>query len=315
MHEFVTVFQAVLPVFILIGTGFVLRRLGWLTDVADTSLLRVTINVMIPCLAVDSLLGNPAAAVFGNVVWAPVVGFGTVGLGVAVGLLAAKWLPSAHPAGRRTFAFTVAVYNYGYIPLPLALSLFDQATVAVLFVHNLGVELALWLFGLPLLTGLDPRRQWRKLLSPPVLAIVAAVLTNALGADRWIPAFAREAAHLLGQCAIPLGMLLIGATVADQLPALPWSKGFETVAAASLLRLGLLPLLFLGLGWLLPLSAELRRVVVLQAAMPAAVFPIVMARHYGGDVITALRVVVATTALSLLTMPGWIQMGLRWLTP
>ncbi len=301
--------------FILIGAGFVLRRLGWLTEVADTSLLRVTINVMIPCLAVDSLLGNPAVAVLSNVVWAPVVGFGTVGLGVAVGLWAAKWLPSPHPAGRRTFAFTVAVYNYGYIPLPLAVSLFDQATVAVLFVHNLGVELALWLFGLPLLTGTDPRRQWRKLLSPPVLAILAAVFVNALGADRWIPTFAREAAHLLGQCAIPLGMLLIGATVADQLPALPWSQGIETAASACLLRLGLLPLLFLGLAWLLPLSVELRRVVVLQAAMPAAVFPIVMARHYGGDVVTALRVVVATTALSLLTMPGWIQVGLRWLTP
>jgi hypothetical protein len=76
-----------------------------------------------------------------------------------------------------------------------------------------------------------------------------------------------------------------------------------------------LPLVFLGLGWLLPLSAELRHVIVLQAAMPAAVFPIVMARHYGGDVVTALRVVVATTALSLLTMPGWIQLGLRWLIP
>ncbi len=301
--------------FVLIGAGFVLRRLGWLTEEADTSLLRVTINVMIPCLAMDSLLGNPAVATLGNVVWAPVVGFGTVGLGVVAGLLAAKWLPSAHPVGRKTFAFTVAVYNYGYIPLPLAVSLFDQATVAVLFVHNLGVELALWLFGLPLLTGMDPRRQWRKLLSPPVLAIVTAVLINALGADLWIPAFARNAAHLLGQCAIPLGMLLIGATMADHLPALPWTKGIETMVVASLLRLGLLPLLFLALGWLLPLSTELRRVVVLQAAMPAAVFPIVMARHYGGDVVTALRVVVVTTALSLLTMPGWIQVGLRWLTP
>lgn len=315
MNEFVSVVQAVLPVFIVIAAGLVLRRLGWLTEEADASLLRITINVMIPCLVLDSILGNSAVARLGNVLLAPVVGFGTVALGAGLALLAAKGVPAETLATRRTFAFSVAVYNYGYVPIPLALSLFDKNTVAVLFVHNLGVELALWSFGLTLLAGVDPRREWRRLLSPPLVAIVVALLVNAILGERFLPVAARQAAHLLGQCAIPLGMVLIGATMADHLHEFRQRRGGRTMALACLLRLGLLPVLFLGTAWVLPVSTELMRVVVLQAAMPAAVFPIVMAKHYGGDAGTALRVVVATTGISLITTPLWIQAGLKWLQP
>lgn len=315
MRELSTIFQAVLPVFAVLATGFVVRRLNWLSANADLSLLRLTVNVLIPCLVVDSLVGNAAVEVPKNLLWAPPVGFGTVALGVIAGKLFAKSWPKESRATRNTFAFTVAVYNYGYLPIPLAMSLFDQATVAVLLVHNWGVEMALWLLGLPLLTGLDPLRQWRKLLNPPLLAIVLAVFLNVSGGDQHVPSFILQTAHLLGQCAIPLGMLLIGGTLADHWPGLKWNEGRQIISFAILLRLGLLPMLFLTLALFLPLTAELRRVVILQAAMPAAVFPIVMARHYGGDVATAIRVVTGTTLLSLLTMPVWIHLGLQWIKP
>lgn len=315
MREFGAIFQVVLPVFLVLAAGFCVRRLDWLSVRADVSLLRLTVNALIPCLVVDSVLGNPAAAVPNNLLVAPLMGFGTVALGVVAGMLTAKTWRAESRTTRNTFAFTVAIYNYGYLPIPLALSLFDQSTVAVLFVHNWGVELALWLLGLPLLTGLDPRRQWHKLFSPPLVAIVLAVLLTLSGGDRFVPAFARQTAHLLGQCAIPLGMLLIGATLADQVHGLKWAEGLRVMSCAVVLRLGVLPVVFLTLIWLLPLTPELRRVVILQAAMPAAVFPIVMARHYGGDVVTAIRVVVSTTLLSLITMPVWIQLGLKWLSP
>jgi len=82
---------------------------------------------------------------------------------------------------------------------------------------------------------------------------------------------------------------------------------------ACALRLGLLPIAFLLLARLLPLSAELQRVVILQAAMPAAVFPIIVARRYGGDPITAVRVAVATSVGGLLTIPVWLRIGMSWL--
>ena len=46
--------------------------------------------------------------------------------------------------------------------------------------------------------------------------------------------------------------------------------------------------------------------------MPAAVVPIVMARHYGGDPALALRIVLSTSVVSLVTTPLWIRFGLKF---
>ena len=82
---------------------------------------------------------------------------------------------------------------------------------------------------------------------------------------------------------------------------------------ACTLRLGVLPSLFLLLAKFLPASTELKQVILLQSAMPAAVFPIILARQYGGDPATAVRVVVITSLGGLVTIPLWLQAGLKWL--
>jgi len=79
-----------------------------------------------------------------------------------------------------------------------------------------------------------------------------------------------------------------------------------------LVRLVLLPLLILCLAKFLPLATELKQVLVIQAAMPAGMFPILMSRHYGGRADVAIQVVVATSLASLLTMPLIVSLGRYW---
>jgi predicted permease len=313
MNEFLTVLNAVIPVVLIGLSGFLMRRLAWLSEEADASLMRITINVLTPCLVFDAILGNRAFRQPSNVFLAPLVGFGTVALGLLVASLVRRWVPARTEATRRTFIFAVGVYNYGYVPLPLAWMLFDRETAAVLFVHNVGVEIALWLFGLMLLTGAGIRSSWRSFLTPPLLAIVATVALNAFIQPEWVPGAVRNATHLLGQCAIPLGIVLIGATMADHMHEFTRTQGGRVMVLACLVRLGVLPVLFLLLAQALPATVELKRVMLLQAAMPAAVFPIVMAKHYGGDPATALRVVLATSIAGLVTIPLWIRFGMHFL--
>jgi predicted permease len=85
------------------------------------------------------------------------------------------------------------------------------------------------------------------------------------------------------------------------------------VSLAVTLRQGLLPCVFIVVAWLLPVSAELKRVLVIQAAMPTAMIPIILARHYEGDPPTALRVAMGTTLVSIITIPLWLHSGLQWL--
>lgn len=312
MNEFSTVLSAVVPVFGIAAVGLMIRKLNWLTEEADQSLLRVNVNLLLPCLILDAAIGNPALSKLSNLLLAPLVGFGTVALGVVLALASRRLHGLTERRAQRTFAVSVGMYNYGYVPLPLALLLFDKETAGVLFVHNVGVELGLWTLGVMLLTGGSLGRDWRRIFNAPLIAIVLAVMLNALGWHTHVPQVVLTAVHWLGQCAIPMALILIGAIVADHLHEFHSASGWRVIGTAVLLRLGVLPVLFLLLAKYLPGSLELKRVMVLEAAMPAAVFPIIMARHYHGDPPTALRVVIGTSAVGLVTIPLWIKFGMHF---
>lgn len=310
MNEFSTVLLAVLPVFAIMLAGVLMRKVNWLTEEADQSLLRITVNVLAPCLIFSSILQNDALRNPSNIILPPLVGFGTVGFGLLVGLGLKGFSGLRDRKSLATFALCVGLYNYGYIALPMANSLFDRETVGVLFVHNLGVEIALWTVCLMTLSGTGGG--WKKILNPPVLAVLLTLPLNFLQGDRWIPDFILVTIQMLGQCAIPMGIVLIGATMADHLHEFHSRAGWRVMFASCLLRVGIMPVFFLLLAKYLPCSVELKRVIVLQSAMPTAVFSILVARHYGGDAPTALRAVVATSIVGLITIPVWIRVGLKF---
>ena len=239
--------------------------------------------------------------------------------GVALARLAARWTGLVRPEQRRTFALSAGLYNYGYIPLPLIALVFAgtglaEATLGVLLVFNIGVDLALWTVGIIVLTGDLKRDSWKRAINVPSIAIVVALAINGIGLHEVWPSLTERVMpmiRLVGDATIPMGLLLIGATIADHLRRGAPGPHRRTIGVACALRLGLLPLLFLLAARYLPVSAELKRVIVVQAAMPAAVFPIILARHYRGDPAVALRVALSTSLLALVTAPLWIGWGLK----
>ncbi|NQY32608.1 MAG: AEC family transporter [Coraliomargarita sp.] len=305
---------AVLPIFIVIASGTLVRKLGWLDIEADRSLMRVVVNLLYPCLIFDFILGNDALREPGNLVLPPLVGMTTIVAGFGIAMLVARRLKLGNQKECRTFAFTTGIYNYGYFALPIIALLFDRETVGVLLVHNLGVEAAMWVLGVGfILSPNDPKGIWRRVLSGPVIAICIAVPLNLVGMHERIPEFALDSVSLLGQCAIPIGLLLIGATFADIAHKEAIFSRIRIPIAACSLRLGLLPFCFLLFAWLLPISPELKRVIMIQAAMPCGVFPIVLARYFDGSPEVAFKVVFGTTVISFLTIPLWIALGMNLL--
>jgi malate permease and related proteins len=309
------VLSAVLPVFLLAAIGVLLRKVNWLTHEADESLLRVVVNVLTPCLIFDKVLDNEALKRPENLLVPPLAGFLGIAIGIGLCWLFRRRGGLASDPEQRTFALVAGLQNYGYVPFPLILTLFaaHPDTPGVLFVHNLGVDIAMWTLGLITLGQAGGWREWHKLINAPIVAILVALLLNAAHASAFLPRFVMTTASMLGACAFPLGIMLTGATVADQSAELTPARSAPTIAFASLFRLALIPAVLLGLTWLLPLSVELKRVLVVQAAMPAGVFPIVLARRYGGDPATAVRIVIGTSLVGLVTIPVWLRLGLGWL--
>jgi predicted permease len=309
------VLSAVLPVFCLALVGIGLRRIRWLTEEADATLLRLVVNVLTPCLIFDKVLGNRALQRAENLFIPPLIGFGGIVLGIGTCWLFRRRVGLKTDPEQRTFALVAGLQNFAYVPFPLVLMLFANHpdTPGVLFLHNLGVDIAMWTLGLITLGHATGPGEWRKLINAPLVAIVLSLLLNSCDGAHWVPRPLSITASMLGACAFPLGILLTGAMMADQVRQLHPARATGTLLWSAIFRLGVLPALILGIARVLPCSAEIKRVIVVQAAMPAGIFPIVLSRLYGGDPATAVRIVAGTTILSLITIPLWIQWGIAWL--
>lgn len=303
----------VLPVFAVIAIGVVVRRVHWVEGEAETSLMRLVVNVCSPCFVFESVASNAALREPENLLLPPLVGFVMTVIGIRAGLLVAKAIGLHVGTGMRTFALAVGVTNYGYLPLPIMAGLWGPESRGVLLVHNVGVEIAIWTVGVLVLSGLSLREGWRKLASPMLIALVLAVGCNLGGVTPRLPQLVLDTVHALAVCAIPLGLIMTGVNLANYLKRPGELFDAKVTGAAMALRLGVLPVVMLVVAKYLPCSVELKRVMLVQAAMPVALVSIIMARVYGGHPRTAVQIVLGTTALGVLVIPLWLRAGLAWL--
>jgi predicted permease len=311
--SYLQLFLLILPVFVIVAIGIVLRRLHWVEGQAEASLIKLVVNVCFPALIFQTVLGNPVFRDTGNVIWPPLLGFGFTSMGIVFSLLAGRLLGLTVGTGLRTFALTAGVANFGYLPLPIMAGLWGEQSWGVLLVHNVGVDAAFWSVGVLVLSGLSPLEGWRKVVNPPVISIIVTLALNFLGLADAVPEALMAVARLLGACAIPLGLIMIGVTMAEYLNEPGGLVSVRVTGGACLVRLLALPVIMLSIARVLPISVEMKRMLVIQAAMPSAVFPIVLSRLYGGHPRTAVQIVLGTTAVGLVAIPFWIRLGLSWL--
>ena len=327
MQEYLQILGSVIPLFLIMGAGAVVRRLKLLNEQADRSLLDLSLHFLLPCLILDHVMASEALRRSGNLEWSPLLGFVCTAASIGVAALAARLWRFNQEAQTRTFTYVAGIYNYGYIPVPLVAALYGSSTLSVLFLYNLGTEVAFWTVGFAAFVGHSFLRDWRRVLTTPVRAILLGVAINittawlgfrlddaTLGSAAWgwPVKVALDTIHIVGECYIPLALLLIGATMADFWGEFRDTGGAGVMTLAVVVRNLVCPIGFVLLACVLPISRELKETLVVQAAMPAGVFTLVLSRHHGGDVPVALQVIFSTSAAAIITMPLWIHFGMQW---
>lgn len=307
-----SLFDSLTPVFLFLFIGIVLRHYKQITPESDKTLLKLVFNLFFPCLIFSNIASNPAVSSEGNLIFAPLIGFVNTLLGFGVGYLVGALLFPKDVVRKRTFAFVIGVFNYGFIPLAIMPTLFPDTpdTSGLIFIHNLGVEIALWSVGILLLTGSSSIKDLRQMINAPLLAILFSLIVNLSGFGDYTPTFFKTTTSVLGGVSIPLGIMLAGTAIYDSAKSANWASMTKVAIVAPMLRNGIIPLLMLSVGFFLPISANLERVVAVQAAMPAAMFSLVITRNYNGDIPTATILFLASNIIGMITMPYWIQFGL-----
>ncbi|MCC9600394.1 AEC family transporter [Stieleria sp. JC731] len=316
MEEFSPIIASVIGVFLVMGVGAACRWAGWLTAEADRTMANLTANVLLPAYFLMKFSSGEQIDSISTTWQAPLMGFLTTAVGFAAALLLARKLGPRiglkTDASQRAFALCAGICNYGYIPLPLA-DAFYKTAVIELIVHNVGVSIALWSIGISIISG-SGGDGWKKTLtSIPLWAVILSIAMSLVGLTERIPAPVMTAVNSLGSCAIPMGLMLSGAIIIDFLRDGSWYSAPRVIIAAITLRQLILPLALVLITGAIVSAPDLRTVAMLQAAMPSAVFPIVLAKLYDQDTQVALQVVLWTSLAGLITIPAWLAFGAWWL--
>jgi predicted permease len=326
MHEYLQILGNVIPLFLIMGVGAAVRRARILNEQADRTMLDLCVHLLLPCLILDHVMASEALRRSDNLIWSPLLGFICTAGSILVAWVAARLWSFSQSAQARTFSYVAGIYNYGYIPVPLVYALYGANALGVLFLFNLGTETAFWMVGFSMFMQHSPVRDWRRILTTPVKAILLGVSINLLTAHfgfrlddatldaaawGWPVKVVTSTVHVIGLCSIPLALLIIGATMADFWGEFHQTRGFGVMGLAVLVRNLVCPLGFVMLALALPVSPELKETLVVQAAMPAGVFTLLLTRHHGGSVPVALQVIFATSAASIITLPLWIHFGMQ----
>lgn len=315
LENFVEIVIHTLPVFLMVGVGYLIRQLKVITDESEKSIVRLVVNVLYPCFILTKIPGNQSLQQLSVVFTALMAGFILTLTGLLVSRMLGGGFNIKKEDGLNTFSVSTALQNYGFIPIPLIEALFPDVadqTLGVLFVHNLGLELAMWTVCIVMLSG-TAKGAMKRLINGPTIAIIAGLLLNFTGFHQWIPSVAQKAAHDLGNCTIPISLVLVGATLASVISSHKIQLQPKIIFGSLLVRFAIMPIAFIAVAAMVTGSQELQRVLVVEAAMPAAIFPIVLAKHYGGKPNVAVQVCLATSLISLVLTPAWLLLGLHLL--
>jgi len=293
MDQLTSLSAVVVPVLLVSAIGYVWRRLRLPFDhLFITSLIT---NVAAPLLAFSTFshvhLDGGRIAVMGVASLACLVFFTLCSV---AGLTLAR-LPL------RVYLPSLVFPNIGNIGLPVCLFAFGDAGLALAMVYFALCTVLQFTVGRAIAAG---RLQLGETLRAPfVYAVALALIVDGCGLTT--PAWLNNTTAMVGATAVPLMLLALGVALAELRV-----NHLRRALVMSLARL------LMGLAGgavvaaLLGLEGTERGVVMIQSAMPVAVFNYLFAKMYGNEPDEVAGMVVVSTTLSYLSLPLVVWLAL-----
>ncbi|PLX43748.1 MAG: hypothetical protein C0609_07490 [Deltaproteobacteria bacterium] len=292
----------ILPVFIVIGAGFVGRRLGFLPDSFRGPANRLVYYFAIPCLIFLKVVKAPFSEIL-RPSWI-VLTLAAILLIWAAALLISR-LMGLSKATRATFVHSSIHSNIGYIGLAAAFyGLGERGVQAAsifapfyMLMNNALAVGTLRHFG----GGEHSARGLLKALviHPIILTSFAAMAYEFSGLP--LPTMVEDSMSIMAGMSLPLALLLIGAGLDTE------ALGHAKVAAVStFLKTLALPALGSLLLTLAGAGGIERAAAVLLLCAPTATVTLILANEMGGDASLASTSVTLSTLISIGTLTLWL---------
>jgi predicted permease len=258
-------------------------------------LTRIIMNIGSPCLILNGITGlDVDAQDFGFMLLISITILLTCSLiGVAVLWIARQPL--------RSFLPPVIFGNTGNLGLPLCLFAFGSEGLGLAIAVYLVYSVTQFVFG-PLVQGRESA--WKTLIRTPMIyaALIGIFL---LATDTPLPETLANTVQLLGGLAIPLMLLALGYSLASFRVRRP---GIALSLAVFRLTLGFG--VGVGVSEIFDLTGTMRGVVIIESAMPLAVFNYLLAARYDRHPQDIAGAILISTILAFVAMPALVLFAL-----
>tara|TARA_R110000850_G_scaffold250664_2_gene375813 strand:+ start:2988 stop:3902 length:915 start_codon:yes stop_codon:yes gene_type:complete len=293
-----TLLPILAPVFIATAVGFIWARSG--AEYPSDFIGRLVMTVGTPCLIVSSMASTDVElASISRVALAAALVLVLTGV-LAYGVLRVKGFDVA------TYLPPIVLPNNGNMGLPVCLFAFGEQGLALALGYFLVMMFLTFTVGLAVVAGgHGPRAMVRAVISQPVLWAMLLALAL-LFSDTSVPLWLANTLDLLGGFAIPLMMITLGVSLGRlKVKKLKYSVIFSVMRIGGGLAIAYAVVTALGL------SGVERGVVLLQSAMPVAVFTYILSLRYERDYQEVAAMVVTSTAMAFISLP----IILAWVLP
>lgn len=313
MEIFTSTLNQMLLMFLLIFVGMLLRKNKILPEVSGTTLSKLELYVLAPALnfhnwaqncTLDTLTQNTKLILYGAIM---------VGIAIALAhplskLFVKNFSQSAElDYQRNIYKYAMTFGNYGYMGNYIILSIFGSAMFFQysMFTFIIGFICNSW--GLYILA---PKKEsgkhsvsdvLKRFFTPPVIAMLLGALVGLTNTKQFIPDFIMNAASNAGDCMGPIAMILAGFVVGAYDFKEMLSK--KKVYVATLLRLILIPLVFMLALHLVGIDKDIMTLALITFATPLGMNTIVYPAAYGQDTSTGASMTMISTAFSVITIP------------
>ena len=279
--------------FAIIAPVFLCPALGWAWVRAGRSYDRELITVLIadigaPCLVFSRLVALEVEA--------QAMAEMAIAAGISVAIFAVAGIAILRMARLplHTFLCPLIFGNQGNMGLPVCLFAFGAEGLALGIAYFSVTATLQFTVGISIWSG---RLSLGELARTPLIyAVVLAVAVLASGSA--VPAWIWNTTEILGGFAIPLMLVTLGVSLAELRVA-----RIGRSVALSLCRLGIGFAVGVALAALLDLEGVARGVLILQCAMPAAVFNYLFAQRYARAPEEVASIVVISTLLAFAGLP------------
>lgn len=294
--------ELMFKLFFTIGLGYFLAKKGMLQEETNRALTNLIIYVTCPALIIYSVCQEMSGdkgditrlLVFGFFMYAFLILFSKM-----VSILLKK-----DTKIRSCYEMLLVFGNVSFIGVPILQTLYGNQAVFYNSVLHMPFNLLIFTYGIYLMNKGEmgcEKVAWKQIINPGTLASIMAL--GIYFSPVHPPEFIVETLGFVGNLTAALSLLVLGSILSFY--PIEVMKQDAMMLVLTLVKLILIPLLFLFPAIILFHQSDMAGTIVISLAMPSASLCVMMCTMHADKIKTMVTGVVMTTIVSLITIPAF----------